>query len=69
MPGTDLLNTKGLENLKYFTVDSNILVGIFSLILSYYEYLYLKYKKEIPNCIYIYFNMFLYYKFNIIFIK
>ena len=53
MPGKDLLNTTGLENLKYFTVDSNIIIGLISLLFSYYEYLVIKNKKEyIPNIIY-----------------
>lgn len=54
MPGTDLLKTKGLENLKFFTVDSNILVGLISLMFSYFEYLVIKNKKEfIPTYMYV----------------
>lgn len=54
MSDIKVLESHGLENLKYFTVDSNLLLGISSLILSIYEYLYLNKKiKEIPNKIYL----------------
>ncbi len=54
MPGKDLLTTKGIAVLKYFTVLSNILVGIISLLFAYNEYLFLKNKKtNISNKIYI----------------
>lgn len=54
MPGKDLLNTTGFENLKFFTVDSNIIIGLISLLFSYYDYLVIKNKKEyIPAYVYI----------------
>ena len=55
MPGVDLLSVKGLECLKFFTVDSNILVGLISLILCYFEYQVIKNKRnEIPSYLYIF---------------
>ena len=54
MPGEDLLSVKGLECFKFFTVDSNVLIGIISLIMLYYEYKLIKGRIEyIPNSLYI----------------
>ena len=38
MPAKTLLETKGIEMFKFFTVDSNILIGVISLIIAIYEY-------------------------------
>ena len=40
-----ILETSGWENFKYFTVDSNIFVGMTSLIFLIYVF----FKKEIPQ--------------------
>ena len=54
MANTYVLESTGLESLKFYTVDSNILVGLASLILIIYEYLLLKKKiKKIPKYVYI----------------
>ena len=54
MSNTSLLSNVGLEVFKYYTVDSNILVGISSFIMIIYEILFLKNKiKEIPKYVYI----------------
>ncbi len=52
MPNKLLLQATKLEMLKFYTVDSNILVGIISFILIIFEIRSLKTKKEIPNIIY-----------------
>ena len=56
MPVKDLLilSTR-FENFKFYTIDSNVLVLVSSLLLSIYEYRLLKGKiKEIPNNVYIF---------------
>ena len=54
MPAKTLVESTGLEKFKFFTVDSNILIGIFSLILLVYETKYIKGSiKEIPKMAYI----------------
>lgn len=54
MPNKTLLEVRNFGMLKFYTVDSNILIGLVSLILIIYEILLLKNKiKEIPNRIYI----------------
>ena len=54
MPGDTLLETTRLEVFKFYTVDSNILIGIISLILVIYEIKLLNgYIDKIPNFIYI----------------
>lgn len=56
MPVKDLLilSTR-FENFKFYTIDSNVLVLVSSLLLSIYEYRLLKGKiKEIPNSVYIF---------------
>ncbi len=54
MPSKNLLIVDKFENFKFYTIDSNILIGIMSLILAIYEYKLVKGKiKEIPNIIYI----------------
>lgn len=54
MPASSLIlaNSK-LEMFKYYTVDSNIFVGLVSLILLIYESRYLKNKKFIPRWVYV----------------
>ena len=56
MPAKDLLILSSrFENFKFYTIDSNILVLLSSLLLSIYEYRLLKGKiKDIPNYIYIF---------------
>lgn len=54
MPANTLLEARQIEMFKFYTVDSNILVGIISLIMLIYEYMFLNKKiAKIPNCIYI----------------
>ena len=54
MTNTRLLDSNGFEAFKYYTVDSNILVGISSFIMIIYEILFLKKKtKEIPKYVYV----------------
>ena len=54
MANTYVLTARGLEPLKFYTVDSNILIGVASLIMVIYEYLLLKNKiKIIPKYVYI----------------
>lgn len=54
MPSDDLLQINSIEMFKFFTVDSNILMGIVSLILAIYEIRLLKKNiKEIPKPVYI----------------
>lgn len=54
MPGPVLLEANKLEMFKFYTVDSNILMGLSSLLLLFYEFRLLRGKiKEIPNAIYI----------------
>lgn len=48
-----ILSVSSIETLKFFTVDSNILMGIASLIFLYYDFLIIsKKKKEIPTIVY-----------------
>lgn len=55
MPRKDLLMVSKFENFKFFTIDSNILLGISSLILLIFENKLMKNKiKEIPNWVYIF---------------
>ena len=55
MPSDDLLQVNNIEMLKFYTVDSNILMGIVSFILAIYEYLLLKKKiDKIPNFVYLF---------------
>ena len=54
MPGGSLLEVSKVEMFKFYTVDSNILIGIISLIFIIYEKKLLKNKiKEIPKKVYI----------------
>ncbi|MBR3161334.1 MAG: hypothetical protein IKF19_01225 [Bacilli bacterium] len=54
MSNTYILEAKGLETLKFYTVDSNILVGLASLMLITCEYFFIKKKiKKIPKYAYI----------------
>ena len=54
MPDNTLLESSKIGMFKFYTVDSNILVGISSLLLIAYEVKYLKNKiTEIPQVIYI----------------
>lgn len=54
MPGGSLLEVSKVEMFKFYTVDSNILMGIVSLIFIIYERKLLKNKiKEIPKKVYI----------------
>lgn len=55
MSGEKLLVAGRLESFKFFTVDSNILMGISSLVFAIYDYLAIKGKiNEIPRAIYIF---------------
>ncbi|MEE3343415.1 MAG: hypothetical protein VZS44_04940 [Bacilli bacterium] len=55
MSNTKVLAATGFTPLKFYTVDSNILVGLASLLLIIYEYLLLKGKiKKIPKYVYIF---------------
>lgn len=49
-----LLSANRWESFKFFTVDSNILVGISSLLLLIQEGIHLKDKKEVPRFYYIF---------------
>lgn len=54
MPGGSLLEVSKIEMFKFYTVDSNILIGIISLIFIIYENKLLKKEiREIPKLIYI----------------
>ena len=54
MPTGSLLEASNTKMLKYYTVDSNILVGVVSYILATCEILYMKKKiKKIPEVVYI----------------
>ena len=54
MPGESLLEVSKLEMFKFYTVDSNIVMGLISLIFIIYERKLLKKEiKEIPKKIYI----------------
>ncbi|MBQ6497965.1 MAG: hypothetical protein IJI58_04560 [Bacilli bacterium] len=55
MSGSEIvLESNSLEMLKYFTVDSNLFIGIVALIFSYYEFVLLKKEiKKIPRVMYI----------------
>ena len=54
MSNTQVLSTPGLEVFKYYTVDSNILVGMASLLLIIYEVLYMKKRISIiPKWVYL----------------
>ena len=49
-----LLEAKGIELFKFFTVDSNLIIGIMSLLFAYFEYQIIKGKrKNIPSKLYI----------------
>jgi len=55
MSNTQVLSSSGLSLLKYYTVDSNIFVGIASFIFIIYECLVLNNKiKEIPKYVYVF---------------
>lgn len=55
MTNTTLLDNSGFEAFKYYTVDSNILVGLASFILVIYELLFMgKIIKKIPNYVYVF---------------
>ena len=50
-----ILSVSSIEAFKFFTVDSNLLIGIASLIFIYYDCLVIsKKKKEIPKYVYIF---------------
>lgn len=50
-----LLESKGLGMFRFFTVDSNLLIGISSLLLAIYEYKYIKNKiNKIPLAVYLF---------------
>ena len=49
MPSNLVLEVSNIEMFKFYTVDSNILVGIASLILSIYEYRSIKNNIKIPR--------------------
>ena len=52
MPSDDLLVASNIEMFKFFTVDSNILMGLIALVLAIYEIRLLKKNiKEIPKTI------------------
>ena len=54
MPAKTLLEASKVEMFKFYTVDSNILMGIISLIISIYEIkLFKSTIKEIPKIVYI----------------
>ena len=54
MPTGSLLEASKITMFKYYTVDSNILVGVVSYILAVCEVLYMKKKiKKIPEAVYI----------------
>lgn len=54
MPANKVLEAAGVEIFKFYTVDSNVLVGVTSLILLIYEFMFLTKKIDnIPNIIYI----------------
>lgn len=54
MGNTQVLASTGFEPLKFYTVDSNLFVGLASLILIIYEYLFLNKKiNKIPKFVYI----------------
>ena len=54
MPAQDLLTATKIEMFKFYTVDSNILIGIISLWLIIYECLLLRKKiNKIPERVYI----------------
>lgn len=52
--GEDIvLSNSSIEAFKYFTVDSNLFMGIVAIIFAYYDYLIItKKKKEIPTSLY-----------------
>ena len=55
MANTQALSLTGLELFRYYTVDSNALVGIASLLFVIYEILIInKKKKEIPKYVYLF---------------
>lgn len=53
MSHNTILALRNMSVFKFFTIDSNVLVGITSLVMIIYEILYLKNKKEIPKFVYI----------------
>ena len=54
MPSSFILSDNRLEMFKYYTVDSNILIGFNSLILLIFEYRYLFKKKFIPKWVHLF---------------
>lgn len=56
MGADDIVLTKSkLEAFKFFTVDSNVLMGIAAIIFAYYDFLVIKKKeKEIPKNVYVF---------------
>ena len=53
MKHVELLSVSRLEAFKYFTVDSNILVGLSAFALFVAEAMFLNKKKDVPNVFYI----------------
>ena len=54
MTNTRVLDEAGITSFKFYTVDSNVIVGVVALIMIIYEVLYLKNKiKEIPKYVYV----------------
>ena len=54
MSNTKVLASGGFESFKFYTVDSNLFVGVASFLLIIYEVLFLKGKiKEIPKYVYV----------------
>ena len=54
MTKDNILSSNGLTMLKYYTVDSNILMGICSIIVIIFELLYLNNKiKDLPKIVYL----------------
>ena len=54
MPVSDLkLQSTSLGMFKYYTVDSNLLMGIISLIMIIYEFRFINKKKKIPKKVFI----------------
>ena len=52
MPVKNLLIVDKFENFKFYTIDSNVLIGVMSLILAIYEYKLIKGRiSEIPKII------------------
>ena len=54
MSNMEIFSNIGIEAFRYYTVDTNVLVGISSLIMIIYEILFLRNKiKEIPKYVYV----------------